>query len=594
MIATKWRSIFQRSPRSRPDAASDPDRYQDWIEKYDLLDEADRDQILRDIEGLESPPKVTILLLVRDGEVDGISDTVTSVRNQLYRRWQLLVFDVTGEADLPETLGDDPRIDFGGNADLVKTRSASEFLNAAQGSYVVFVEAGDLLSKLALYCVVRTGLDQPGVQLIYSDEDRMSEQNRRERPHFKPAWSPDLLLAYNYIGGLIACRLPLVRRVGGFRSGSRDCLLYDFLLRCTEGLSRDRIKHLPEILYHRRGEDPLARSGESSAVRSDSVTAAITRVEPLAEVEAGRESGTFRVRWPIRRPRPWVSVIIPTRNHHDLLSACLDSLRSITEYEGFEAVVVDNQSDDPESLAYLDSIRNVPGVRVISLEAPFNYSALNNLAVRESQGEILAFLNNDIEVLSPDWLEEMVSHAMRPKVGAVGAKLCYPDGSVQHGGVVLGAGAKDDAVAAHLDWGLDRDASGYFAGLRVVRNLSAVTAACMVIRREIFDGVGGFDEVNLEVAFNDVELCLRLGELGYWIVWTPFAELIHHESQSRGSDRARKNRARFAREVRYMRQRWSDRLDDDPFYSQNLELERPDCSLAFPTRRSRPWKRNES
>jgi hypothetical protein len=470
MIATKWRSIFQRSPRSRPDAASDPDRYQDWIEKYDLLDEADRDQILRDIEGLESPPKVTILLLVRDGEVDGISDTVTSVRNQLYRRWQLLVFDVTGEADLPETLGDDPRIDFGGNADLVKTRSASEFLNAAQGSYVVFVEAGDLLSELALYCVVRTGLDQPGVQLIYSDEDRMSEQNRRERPHFKPAWSPDLLLAYNYIGGLIACRLPLVRRVGGFRSASRDCLLYDFLLRCTEGLSRDRIKHLPEILYHRRGEDPLARSGESSAVRSDSVTAAITRVEPLAEVEAGRESGTFRVRWPIRRPRPWVSVIIPTRNHHDLLSACLDSLRSITEYEGFEAVVVDNQSDDPESLAYLDSIRNVPGVRVISLEAPFNYSALNNLAVRESQGEILAFLNNDIEVLSPDWLEEMVSHAMRPKVGAVGAKLCYPDGSVQHGGVVLGAGAKDDAVAAHLDWGLDRDASGYFAGLRVVRN----------------------------------------------------------------------------------------------------------------------------
>jgi GT2 family glycosyltransferase len=392
---------------------------------------------------------------------------------------------------------------------------------------------------------------------------------------------------------MLAFKFDLVRRVGGFRSGSRHCLLYDLLLRCTEDLGRDRIRHLPEILYHRRGRGPFELGEVAVTARRESIASTITKFEPMTDVEPGSIPGTCRIRWPLRRPKPWVSVIIPTRNQHTLLRACLDSLRSITDYEGFEAVVVDNQSDDPDSLTYLDSIRDVPGVRVISLDVPFNYSALNNLAVRESQGEILAFLNNDVEIMTGDWLEEMVSHAVRRKVGAVGAKLCYPDGTIQHGGVVLGGGARKDAVAAHLNWRLKRDAPGYFGDAQVVRNLSAVTAACMVIRRDLFDGVGGFNETNLEVAFNDVDLCLRLGELGYWIVWTPFAELVHHESRSRGSDRSRRNRARFVREVLYMRNRWSDRLDHDPFYSPNLDLERADSAFAFPPRRRRPWQQVE-
>ncbi|MEJ2084353.1 MAG: glycosyltransferase family 2 protein [Acidobacteriota bacterium] len=580
--------------RRRSDAANDSAEYQDWIDHYDRISDQDRQQILDDIALFDRSPKITVVLLVRDADATDLESTVESVRRQIYRRWQLLVFDVSGEASLPATLGDDPRIEFAGESDPVRNRSAAALLQAASGEVVTFVECGDLLAETALYCLARLRLDHPGADLMYSDEDRVDRAGRRFRPYFKPDWSPDLILAFNYVGGLFACRLERVRRVGGFRSGSKDCLLHDLLLRCAEGLSRDRILHLPEILYHRRGKGALEGGEHDLVARQASIDATVETSELRPQVVAGKMAGTLRLRWPLSRPRPWVSVIIPTRNRHELLRSCLDSLRSRTDYDGFETVVVDNQSDDLECVAYLDSIRGMPGIRVISLDTPFNYSALNNLAVRESEGEILAFLNNDVEIADGDWLEEMVSHAMRPRVGAVGAKLCYSDGTIQHGGVVLGGGAKTDAVAAHLCWGLDRDDSGYFGAAQVVQNLSAVTAACMVMRREIFAGVGGFDEVNLEVAFNDVDLCLRLGELGYWIVWTPFAELIHHESRSRGSDQSRKNKARFAREVSYMRRRWSNRLDNDPFYSPNLDLVPPDWSLAFPPRRRRPWRGADS
>ena len=590
MFGERYRSLFGGARRRRSVATIDLAAYRDWLERYDSLTDSDRDRIRADIESLDPVPKVTVLLLVRRPIIDRVSETVESIRRQIYRRWQLLVLDVSGEADLPETLGDDPRIEFRGGPAGVETRTANAFLERAGGEFVVWVECGDELAETALYSVVRTGLDHPSTALIYSDEDRLLDSGERSSPRFKPGWSPDLLLAHNYVGGLVACRLSLIRKVGGFRSGCRDCLLHDFLLRCTEGLSRDHIRHLPEILYHRRGGGSSDGGGPTDSARLEAIESAVEKLDPQATVVAGRIEGTHRVRWSLPRRRPWVSVIIPTRNQHKLLSACLDSLRSVTDYEGFEAVVVDNQSDDLECLAYLDSIRDLPGVRVIGLDAPFNYSALNNLAVRESEGEVLAFLNNDIEILEPGWLTEMVAHAMRPKVGVVGAKLIYPDGTVQHGGVVLGGGAKKDPVAAHLNWSLEADAPGYLGDSQVVRNLSAVTAACMVVRRELFDGVGGFDETNLEVAFNDVDLCLRLGELGYWIVWTPYAELKHHESKSRGSDRARRNRARFAREVFYMRSRWSGRLDDDPFYSPNLDLVRADNSLASPPRRQRPWK----
>ena len=583
---------FRRGGRPRPNATIDVSGYRRWIEQFDALHPSERDTILDDIETIEPLPKITVVALVRESKNALLTVTVESLRRQLYRRWQLLLLDVSGDADLPATLGDDPRIEFGKGQSEVEIRMANAFLTAAQGSYVVFVEAGDTLSETALYCVARTGIDDPAVEILYSDEDRVDDEGRRHSPRFKPDWSPDLLYSYNYIGGLMACKIGLAQRVGGFRSGSKDCLLYDFLLRSTEGLSRERVHHLPEILYHRRGPDLLERSIDSAESRTVAVTDLLTPVDPHLEVLPGQLEGTNRLVWSIGRPCPWVSVIIPTRNQLELLQRCLDSLRSITEYEAFEAVVVDNQSDDLECLAYLDSIRGVPGIRVVELDAPFNYSALNNIAVQESEGEVLAFLNNDVEILSAGWLREMVSHALRPKVGAVGAKLLYPNETVQHGGVVLGGGAKKDAVAAHHNWGLERSAPGYLGDNQVVRNLSAVTAACMVIRREIFDGVGGFDESNLEVAFNDVDLCLRLGELGYWIVWTPYAELMHHESKSRGSDRSRKKRERFGREVSYMRRRWSNRLDDERLFSANLDILRPDGALAFPPRRQRPWERS--
>jgi GT2 family glycosyltransferase len=289
--------------------------------------------------------------------------------------------------------------------------------------------------------------------------------------------------------------------------------------------------------------------------------------------------------WPLPDPAPLVSVIVPTRDRAGLLGAVAEGVLRRTDYPAIEFLVVDNGSEEPETLALFDRLRADPRVRILAAPGPFNYAALNNQAAAEARGEVLLLLNNDIEVIEPGWLREMVSHAVRPEVGAVGAKLLYADGSLQHGGVVAGAAG----VAGHYLVGSLPGDGGYFGSLALVREVSAVTGACLALRRAVFDRVGGLDAANLAVAFNDVDLCLRIREAGYRILWTPFAELYHLESASRGKDVAPEKVRRFAAEIGYMKRRWGKALLQDPFYSPWFSLDGAQCALAREPRRIPPW-----
>jgi len=282
-----------------------------------------------------------------------------------------------------------------------------------------------------------------------------------------------------------------------------------------------------------------------------------------------------------------VTIVIPTRDRVDVLRKCVEGLLDRTDYPDFEIVIIDNQSKEPETRAYLDQLTRDLRIRILSYDAPFNFSAINNFAVARATGSLLCLLNNDIEVINHDWLTEMVSHAVRTGIGAVGALLYYPDGRIQHGGVVTGLGG----VAAHIPTGLHRGDLGYLGRAALAQNLSAVTAACLVMPKAVFEEVGGFNEKDLAVTFNDVDLCLRIREAGYRIVWTPYAELYHHESASRGSDIDPDNAARSKAETAYMLRRWNHGLDHDPYYNPNLRLDGPAFDLAFPPRVEKPWRR---
>jgi GT2 family glycosyltransferase len=287
-------------------------------------------------------------------------------------------------------------------------------------------------------------------------------------------------------------------------------------------------------------------------------------------------ANTYRVAHPIPDPAPLVSLIVPTRDQFEVVSRCVSSILEKTSYPNYEIVVLDNRSEDRETLDYLRAVEKHEAVRVIRYDHPFNFSAINNFGAQKASGSILGLVNNDIEVLSPDWLSEMVSHAIRPEIGCVGAKLYYPDDRIQHAGVILGIGG----VAGHSHKYTHKSSPGYFSRLLLVQNLSAVTAACMVVRKSVFNQVGGLNESDLAIAFNDVDLCLRIRQAGYRNLWTPFAELIHHESISRGAEDSPEKIERFNRETEYMKTRWGQALLEDPYYSPNLTLAKEDFSLA--------------
>ncbi|WP_293900010.1 glycosyltransferase family 2 protein [Phenylobacterium sp.] len=597
MMATRWGASFVRSVLHAP--TLEPLGYEVWAARYDVLTAADRSAIRAHIAAMAHRPPISVVMPVYATSPKLLKAAIESVRAQLYPNWELCIADDASPGDavwrlLSRYAARDCRIKLvrrpvNGHI-CAATNSALEL---ARGDFVALMDHDDLLPRRALYEVAAVLDRHPDADIVYSDEDKIDGRGLRFEPYFKTDWNYDLLLGQNMVSHLGVYRRSLVEAVGGLRVGFEGSQDYDLTLRIAERTTRDRIHHIPWVLYHWRQQAGTASFSESQMARcADAARRAVEEHldrtgQPGCEVtNLPGMPGWVRVRRPIPAPAPLVSIVVPTRDRAELLGACADGVLHRTDYAPLELLIVDNGSVEPETHALFAELRKDPRVRILAAPGPFNFSALNNRAAAQARGEVLVLLNNDVSLERSDWLTELVSHAVRPRVGAVGAKLDYPDGTVQHAGVAIGVGG----VAAHFGPGAGAADRGYFGHLAMIRDVSAVTAACLALRKSVFDEVGGLDAEGLAVAFNDVDLCLKIRAAGYDIVWTPFAELTHHESASRGSDLAPGALARFNAEVAAMRARWGDVLDSDPFYGPNFDRQHTDFRLAYPPARKPPWR----
>ena len=570
----------------------DPKDYQRWIQNYDTLTPKIIKRMQQRIKQWDYQPFISIVMPTYNSDERWLRAAIESVQQQIYPNWELCIADDASTQTkacriLEEYAQGDERIQ-------VQFRTENGHISAAsntafekvKGEFVAFLDHDDQLALSALFWVAKDIIENPDAMLWYTDEDKINEQGKRYEPHFKPDWNPDLFLSYNLITHLAVYRTTLIRKIAGFRKSYEGAQDYDLALRAIEQISVSQIRHIPRVLYHWRavtGSTALRLDEKPYAigVAQTAVSEYLERQNIEARVtESSLLPGTLRVQYSLPVHPPLISVIIPTYNAVNLLRRCVDSILNKTSYQNFEILIVDNASDDSETLNYLQHLEDQEQARIIDYPYPFNYPAINNMAVEHAQGELICLLNNDIEVINDNWLAEMVSHALRPEIGAVGARLWYPDETLQHGGVIVGIGG----VAGHSHKYLPRTESGYFGRVAVIQNLSAVTAACMVMRKENFLTVNGLDAEYLSIAFNDVDLCLKISELGLRILWTPFAELYHHESASRGHENTPEKVARFQKECAYMKNRWGSVLLNDFAYNPNLTLETEDFAYAWPPR----------
>lgn len=568
---------------------SDRTDYQEWIRRYDTLTDRERERIRKKAGKLEHKPLISVLMPTYNTPVEWLEEAINSVRGQLYENWELCIADdastdPTIRKFLEAARKKDPRIKVTFREENGHISAASNSaLELCEGEWVALLDHDDMLAEHALYCVADAINRHPESQLIYSDEDKISEQGYRFEPYFKCDWNRDLFYSHNMISHLGVYQRKLLLEIGAFRVGFEGAQDHDLALRYIEQIDPENIRHIPKVLYHwRRHPGSTTRGLAEKPYSIEAGTRALQEYFDRQDVPAhveGRATG-YRVRYSLPSRPPLVTLIIPTRNGLALLRNCIESIQLKTTYPNYEILVIDNGSDEEGTLGYLEELAATPRVSVLRDERPFNFGALNNAAVRKTRGEVLALVNNDIEVISQDWLTEMVSIALQPKVGAVGAKLLYPNGNTQHAGIVLGLGG----VAGHafkLSPGKD---PGYHFRAQLISAYSAVTAACLVIRKEIYLGVGGFEEDNLTIAFNDVDFCIRVRESGYRNVWSPYAVLYHHESATRGYEDTKEKRSRFDEEVMFMQKRWGKLLLEDPCYNPNLTLSYEDFSLSWPPR----------
>ena len=460
-----------------------------------------------------------------------------------------------------------------------------------KGAHAVVCPPTGVLAPGALGCFTEVLSQAEDAVLVYSDEDSISAAGRRATPQFKSGWNPDLLYSENYIGDFFLLSSRCVAALGAVDFSDAAWSL-NLLLR-VERLVNDKggaILHIPRVLRHRFSDmgSGLGVSPERERQVLEAHFAASGEEGVAVEFVAGRSLRT--VRWSVGDNPPLVSLLIPTRDMLPVLKLCVASILEKTTYSNYEILILDNQSVEPETLAYFTELQRRPNIRILRYDAPFNYSAINNFGVRHARGDIIGLVNNDIEVVNPEWLDEMVGHVRREAVGCVGAKLIYGDGRIQHAGVVVGLGG----LAGHVHKFLPADAPGYMNRLQATQAFSAVTAACLLVRKSVFESVGGLNEQQLQVAFNDVDLCLKVQKAGYRNIWTPHAKLYHHESVSRGIDNTREKRARFERESRYLRAAWPEFLDNpgrDPYYSPFLTHVGEDFSLGLNEKRDIPLYR---
>jgi GT2 family glycosyltransferase len=555
--------------------------YQKWIthnepgpEELNQLNTASQHFLYR--------PKISIITPVWNIDEKWLCRAIDSVINQVYDNWELCIVDGGSTRSyirqvLEEYAQKDGRI----KIKILKENlgiagNSNEAVSLATGEFIGFLDHDDELAPFALYEIACLLNRNPNFGFVYSDEDKIDENGFRRKPVFKPDWSPDMFLSYNYLCHFSVIRKELVASVGGFHSGYEGSQDYDLFLRVTEKIPSPEIAHIPKILYHWRmisGSAAIHSSAKPYALLSakKALNDTLTRRKISGEAVDGLFPGFYRIQYTIP-DNPKVSIIIPTKDHVDLLHRCIRSILEKTTYRNYEIVIVDNQSKNHDTFAYYDSLKNYPNIRVLSFDKPFNYSALNNYAVARIESPYLLFLNNDTEIISDEWLAAMLEHAQREGVGAIGAKLLFPDKTIQHAGIIIGM-IGNTPVCWNLNKYLPDQIPGYFGRANHIQNIGAVTAACMMIRKDVFQEMGGFDE-DFTVALNDVDLCLRIRKQGYLIVYTPYAKLYHHESASRGYEDTADKKERFSKELTLLRERWGTEFNrGDPYYNPNLTLE---------------------
>jgi len=521
-------------------AALLPNAYYFWIRTRE--EQPDYAQRLSQLSERQTPPFTFEIVLSNSGDLAAIERTLKSLDNQKYPHWQLCVASPRARA-LSE------RVAYSANLRSIETEGSTLF-DALQAA----LRAGDVLPPTALLYFAEALAEQPDASILYGDEDQISRRGRRSNPWFKPQWNEELFLGLDYLSG--ACALS-VRAATQPVQGSGLATISDLLFALV-GEGRP-IVHVPHIVVH--------KASAERPTREEHMEAATRLVQPRGGSVAPGPFDTVKVTWPLPAELPLVSMIVPTRDRLELLRPCIDSVLATTSYSPYEVLVVDNRSGARATHEYLRTIARHPAVRVLSYDHPYNFSAINNFAAGQASGAYLCLLNNDTEVIDERWLTEMMRFAVRDEIGAVGAKLLYGSGAIQHAGVVVGMG---DA-AGHAHRFSRSDDPGYFRLPHVAHFVTAVTAACMVVAKPKFDDVGGLDEEHLPVAYNDVDFCLKLQRAGYRNVYVPHAVLLHHESMSRGDDKAKEHIERYSRELTTLQQRWGTKTYQDPLLNPNLD-----------------------
>lgn len=529
-------------------------------------------------------PLISIAVPAYQTPVEFLRQMIESLIVQTYSNWELCIVNASPDNEemqkvLAEYSAGDSQVRF---CNLKENLGIAENTNRAfamaKGEFVGLLDHDDLLAPNALYEIVKILQDHPQADALYTDEDKVTtELDEHFQPHLKPDFNLDLLRSNNYICHFFVVRKSIVEKAGGFRKEFDGAQDYDFIFRCTENAGE--VLHVPEILYHWRthkastADNPASKMYAFEAGKR-AIEAHLERTGTKGEVSHTQDLGFYRVKYPVQG-KPLVSVIIPNKDEKETLQTCLEMLEKNTGYQNFEIIIVENNSTTDEIFRYYKELSGNRKIHLLRWGKEFNYSAINNFAVAHAKGEYLLFLNNDVKSINPDWLEEMLGVCQRPEVGGVGAKLIYPDNTIQHAGCVIGMGG----IAGHMFVDMPADRTGYLHKASLLQDMSAVTAACLLMKKEVFEQAGGFTE-ELAVAFNDVDLCLKVRKNGYLIVYDPYVKLYHMESKTRGAEDSKEKVRRFQTEIEYMRCHWIDILKNgDPCYNKNLSLTKWNYSL---------------
>lgn len=548
--------------------------YGPWYEAY-VPDEAALEKQRH--HHFEYSPLISVAVPAYRTPEKFLAQMIDSLLAQTYGNWELCIANGSPEDSamkkvLEEYTKKDSRIRV---SELTENKGIAGNTNAAlemaQGEFVGLLDHDDLLAPNALYEIVRALDEDRNLDAVYTDEDKVTtELDEHFQPHLKPDFNLDLLRSNNYICHFFVVRRSIVQKVGGFCQEFDGAQDHDFIFRCIE--TAEKVGHIPEILYHWRthkastADNPASKMYAFDAGKR-AIEAHLKRTGTEGIVSHTPDLGFFRVKYPVQG-QPLVSVIIPNKDEKETLKACIDSIREKTEYPNYEIIIVENNSTTDEIFQYYKELSQDPRIRLLRWKKEFNYSAINNYGVRHANGEYLLFLNNDVTVITPGWIKELLGVCQRPEVGAAGVKLIYPDNTIQHAGCVIGLGG----IAGHMFVDMPANRTGYLHKASILQDMSAVTAACMMMKRTAFEEAGGFTE-KLSVAFNDVDLCLKVRKNHKLIVYDPYVQLYHMESKTRGAEDNKEKVRRFQEEIEYMRCQWIDILKKgDPYYNKNLSL----------------------